>query len=95
MNPDAADELAVRDHPVLPRKRGTAKKTLPLAGIQVKFSDIPAEEKDRLLFEVFDMLLRNHESLKDLSPDHLALSVEKCKVKAKARPPFNPRSRKI
>jgi len=66
-------------------KSGIANKTPALARIKVKPSGIPDEEKDKLLFELFDMLLQNNKP----PPAALALGAKKCKVKRKGKTPFS------
>jgi len=61
----------------------TGKRTTPISRLRFKVSDLSDEQKDKLLFEVFDLLLRN-----DAQPGRvrapLASESEKCRVKKKA-----------
>ena|SRR2546425_6252493 len=84
-----AAEKARAPSVALSHKSGIASKGPPFASIRIKFSDIPDEEKDKLLFEVFDMLLGNDKQPGDLSSTALALGAKKCRVKSKATTPFS------
>ncbi len=89
MNADHKAAEQARPTPAaLPHRSGIATKAPPLARIKIRFSGIPAEEKDKLLFELFDMLLRNNNPPRHLSPTDLVFGSKECKVKAKARIPL-------
>src|SRR6266851_6203358 len=64
-------------------KKTTAIKTPLVAQIKTRTSDLPEEQQDKLLFEVFDMLLGRNEQSADLSPAPVVLTRKKCKVKEK------------
>jgi hypothetical protein len=62
----------------------SCKKTTRLvAQIKTRTSNLPEEQQDKLLFEVFDMLLWNNKLSRDLSPTTVVLTRKKCKVKEK------------
>jgi hypothetical protein len=84
-----AAEQARAPSVALSHRAGTASKAPPFASIRIKVSDIPDEEKDKLLFEVFDMLLGNDKQLGELSSTALASGAKQCKVKRKAAIPFS------
>jgi len=70
---------------LLSHNSGFVNKAPAVARIKVKPSGIPDEEKDKLLFELFDMLLQNNKP----QPAAIALGAEKCKVKRKAKTPLS------
>ena len=66
------------------RRLNRVTKSRLIARIRVKSSDIPIQEKDKLLFEVFDLLLRNRNPIEGLSPAGLASAVKKSTVETQA-----------
>jgi hypothetical protein len=55
----------------------------PIAQIRTKTSNLPEEQQDKLLFEVFDMLLGRNKQSAELSPAPVVLAKKKCKVKGR------------
>jgi hypothetical protein len=75
-----ADERAV-----LLRARQTRRaiNNSPIAQIRTKTSNLSEAQQDKLLFEVFDMLLARNKRSTELSPAPIVLVRKKCKVKEK------------
>jgi hypothetical protein len=78
-----ADERAAVLRAAAPRAARTAINGSPIAQIRTKTSNLPEEQQDKLLFEVFDMLLGRNKQSAELSPAPVVLTREKCKVKDK------------
>lgn len=64
-------------------KKKMAIKTPPVAQIKTRTSNFPEEQRDKLLFEVFDILLKNNKLSRDLPQTAVALTRKDCKVKEK------------
>ena len=65
------------------RKATTGSSASPIARIRTKTSSLPEEQRDKLLFEVFDMLLGKDAQSTELSPVSVATTKKQCKVKGK------------
>jgi len=64
-------------------KKTTAIKTPLVAHIKTRTSNLPEEQQDKLLFEVFDMLLARNKRSTELSPAPIVLAKKIGKVKEK------------
>jgi hypothetical protein len=69
-----------------PSSHKSALKAQSITRVRFKISELLDEEKDKLLFEVFDVLLRNNNEL-PASPTPLASGAKKGRVKNKASNP--------
>jgi hypothetical protein len=58
----------------------------PIAQIRTKTSNLPEEQRDKLLFEVFDMLLARNKQSAELSPAPIVLPKRIGKVKVVTTP---------
>jgi hypothetical protein len=79
-----ADERAAFLHAAASREAKIAISDSSIAQIRTKTSNLPEAQQNKLLFEVFDMLLGKTKLSGDLSTTAVALIREKCKVKEKA-----------
>jgi hypothetical protein len=61
----------------------TRAKLSSIGRIRFKISDLSEEEKDKLLFEVFDMLLRDAKQSSTYPQPQVVASQEECRLKAK------------
>jgi len=77
------DERAAVLRAAPPRETRIAINDSPIAQIRTKTSNLPEEQQDKLLFEVFDMLLGRNKQSAELSPAPVVLTRKKCKVKEK------------
>jgi hypothetical protein len=55
--------------------------------IRTKISDLTEDEKDKLLFEVFDTLLRDAKQCSTYPQPQVVANQEECRLKAKRKPP--------
>lgn len=58
-------------------------KASPLVRIRLRASELPHEEKDKLLFEVFDMLLRNAKLPSTYPQPRLVADKKECRLRTK------------
>ncbi len=78
-----ADKRAALLRATASREARKAINDSPIARIRTKTSNLPEEQQDKLLFEVFDMLLGRNKQSAELSPAPVVLTRKKCKVKEK------------
>jgi hypothetical protein len=78
-----ADERAALLRAAAARKARIAINDSPIAQITTKTSNLPEAQQDKLLFEVFDILLGRNKLSRDLSPATVAVTRKNCKVKEK------------
>jgi hypothetical protein len=78
-----ADERAALSSTAASREAGRAINDSPIAQIRTKTSNLPEEQRDKLLFELFDMLLARNKQFAELSPAAVVLAKKKGKVKEK------------
>lgn len=78
-----ADERAALLRAAASREARKPINDSPIAQIRTKTSNLPEEQRDKLLFEVFDMLLARNKLSTELSPTLVVLTRKKCKVKEK------------
>jgi hypothetical protein len=76
-----ADERAAVLRTAAPGEARIAINDSPIAQIRTKTSNLPEEQQDKLLFEVFDVLLGKNKQFAELSPAPVVLTKEKRKVK--------------
>jgi len=78
-----ADESAAILCAAAPRKARRPVNDSLIAQVRTKTSNLPEEQQDKLLFEVFDMLLARNKRSTELSPAPIVLSKKIGTVKGK------------